>query len=66
MSLNYFFGASVAALLVWNSTSIDISMIGVTVPLLVVSYLTFKFSMGRVEDANKHTEEVRGPYPGRR
>ena len=58
VSLNYFFGASVAALLVWNSTSIDISMIGVTVPLLVVSYLTFKFSMGRVEDANKHMEEV--------
>lgn len=58
VSLNYFFGASVAALLVWNSTSIDISMIGVTVPLLVVSYLTFKFSMSRVEDANRHMEEV--------
>lgn len=62
LSLNSFVGASIAALLVRSSTSIDMSMIGAIVPLVVVSYLTFKFSLGRVEDAEKHLAQVNNLY----
>ena len=36
--------------------------IGIIVPLLVISYLTFKTSLGRVEDATRHVEEVNQLY----
>jgi len=62
LSINYFFGASVAVLLVMYTNSIDIWYVGVIVPLLFVLYFTFRTSMGRVEDANKHVEEVNRLY----
>src|SRR5262245_25901480 len=58
LSLNYICGASVAILLVMYTRDIDIRFVGVIVPLLFVLYLTFKTSMGRVEDANRHVDEV--------
>jgi putative nucleotidyltransferase with HDIG domain len=42
--------------------TIDLVAIGVIVPLLVVSYLTFKMSLGRVEDATKHVDEIKHLY----
>jgi diguanylate cyclase (GGDEF)-like protein/putative nucleotidyltransferase with HDIG domain len=62
LSLNYFCGASVAILLVMYTRDIDIRFVGVIVPLLFVLYFTFKTSMGRVEDANRHVEEVNRLY----
>lgn len=62
LSLNYFCGASVAALLVIYRRQIDIPYIGVIVPLLLVLYFTFKTSMDRVEDANKHVDQVNRLY----
>ncbi len=41
------------------STSPALSII---VPLLIISYLTFKTSLGRVEDATRHVEEVNRLY----
>jgi len=58
LSLNYFCGASVAALLVIYRREIDIPYVGLIVPLLLVLYFTFKTSMDRVEDANKHVEKI--------
>jgi putative nucleotidyltransferase with HDIG domain len=62
LAVNYFGGASVAALLVTYTKEVDFTTLGIIVPLLLISYLTFKTSMGRIEDANKHLLEVNKLY----
>ena len=65
LSLNYFSGASVAALLLpylQGQESQFIKVIGVILPLLLISYLTFKTALGRVEDANSHLRELNRLY----
>ena len=62
LSLNYFCGASVAVLLVGYNRAIDLRFVGVVVPLLLVLYFTFKTSMQRVEDADKHVQELNSLY----
>jgi diguanylate cyclase (GGDEF)-like protein/putative nucleotidyltransferase with HDIG domain len=62
LSLNYFGGASVAFLLVGYNRTINISYIGAIIPLLLVLYFTFKAAMGRVEDADKHVEQINRLY----
>jgi putative nucleotidyltransferase with HDIG domain len=62
LSLNYFCGASLAILLVGYNRTIDLRFVGVVVPLLLVLYFTFKTSMQRVEDANKHVDELNTLY----
>ncbi|HET9218587.1 MAG TPA: HD domain-containing phosphohydrolase [Terriglobia bacterium] len=62
LSVNYFGGASVAALLVAYTREIDFTTLGIIVPLLLISYLTYKMSMGRIEDANRHLLEVNKLY----
>jgi putative nucleotidyltransferase with HDIG domain len=58
LSLNYFCGGSVALLLVVYTRDVDLHFIGVIVPLILVLYFTYKTSMGRVEDANRHLNEL--------
>src|SRR5215831_12094645 len=58
LSLNYFSGASVALLLVVYTRDVDLRFIGVIVPLLLVLYFTFKTSMQRVEDSNRHLQQL--------
>jgi putative nucleotidyltransferase with HDIG domain len=62
LSLNYFGGASVAALLVVYTRRFDWTFFGVTMPLLLVLYMTFRASMARVADATKHLEELNSLY----
>jgi putative nucleotidyltransferase with HDIG domain len=62
LSVNYFSGASVAALIVTYTEKLDISMLAVIVPLLVVSYLTFRTAMGRVEDTYTHLSDLNKLY----
>jgi hypothetical protein len=62
LSVNYFGGASVAALLVSYTRGIDLTALGIIVPLLLISYLTNKTSLGRIEDANQHLQEVNTLY----
>jgi putative nucleotidyltransferase with HDIG domain len=62
LSLNYFGGASVAALLVFYTRKFDWTALSVTIPLLLVLYLTFRTSMARVADATKHLEELNALY----
>jgi putative nucleotidyltransferase with HDIG domain len=62
LSLNYFGGASVAALLVTYTKNLDLTYLAVIVPLLVVLYFTFSMSMGRVEDANRHLTQLNTLY----
>ncbi len=62
LSVNYFGGGSVAGLLVTYSREIDFTTLGIIVPLLLISYLTFKTSLGRIEDANLHLTHVNKMY----
>lgn len=62
LSLNYFGGASVALLLAINWTSLMNWALLVVVPLVVISWFTFKTSMDRVEDANQHLTELNRLY----
>ncbi len=62
VSINYFGGASVAALLVSYTRTVDFMALSIIVPLLVTSYLTHKMALGRVEDAVVHVDEVNRLY----
>jgi putative nucleotidyltransferase with HDIG domain len=67
LSLSYFSGASVAALLLPYLQAPDklldfLPAIGLLVPLLLISYLTLKTSLGRVEDATKHLSQLNRLY----
>ncbi len=62
LSLNYFGGASVAILLAINWPNLSLGALGVVVPLVVIFWFTFKLTMDRVEDANKHLTELNRLY----
>lgn len=62
LSVTYFSSASVAALIVTYSRELDFSTLAVIGPLMLVSYLTFRTAMGRVEDSNKHLSELNRLY----
>ena len=62
LSLNYFGGASVAAVLVVYAKSMDWAIVGIIVPLLAISYLTFRTTLGRLDDANAHLTELNRLY----
>jgi putative nucleotidyltransferase with HDIG domain len=49
-------------LLVTYSHRFDLSTLAIIVPLLVVSYLTFRTAMGRVEDSSNHLSELNTLY----
>jgi putative nucleotidyltransferase with HDIG domain len=65
LSLNFFSGASVAALLIPYLQVPGpgfIRITGVLLPLLLIPYLTLRTALGRVEDANKHLAELNKLY----
>lgn len=62
LGLNYLGGASFAALIVTYRQQVDLTMVGVIVPLLVITYLTFRTSLGRLEDANRHVGQLNELY----
>lgn len=62
LSLNCFSGASLAALLIPYTQHISFSALGLILPLLLISYLTFKTAMGRVDDSNRHLGELNRLY----
>jgi putative nucleotidyltransferase with HDIG domain len=61
-SLNYFGGASVAALLVGYRGSVDVTLLLVVAPILLVLHFTFRTVLGRVEDSNQHLARVNKLY----
>ncbi len=61
-SLNYFGGVSVAALLVSYTRSVDLSAIAIILPLLLITYLTHRTSLGRIEDSKRHVEQLGDLY----
>lgn len=62
LSLNYFGGVSVAALLISHSSSIDFNTVGIILPLLIITYLTYRTSLARLADAQRHITQVNDLY----
>jgi putative nucleotidyltransferase with HDIG domain len=62
LSLSFFSGASVSILLISISREINLTALAVVVPLLIISYLTYHTSMARVEDANRHVDQLNHLY----
>ena len=62
LSVNYVGGACVAALLVSYTARVNVTALSIIVPLLVITYLTFRTSMGRLEDANRHVLQLNELY----
>lgn len=62
LSANYLASASIAAILVIFSQSIDFGLVALLLPLLVVSFLAFRTTLGRLDDANTHLSEVNRLY----
>lgn len=62
LSVNYFGGVSVAALLVPYALRIDPAAIAIVIPLLVLTYMTFKTTLGRVEDSTRHVSQITRLY----
>jgi putative nucleotidyltransferase with HDIG domain len=60
LSLNFFCGASVAALLAVSvdPDKVDLTYLGAVIPLLLALYLTYRTAMGRVQDAMNHLQRV--------
>jgi putative nucleotidyltransferase with HDIG domain len=61
-SLNYFGGVSAAALLASYTRTVDIGAVSVILPLLVTSYLTYRTSLGRLQDAQHHVDQLNAMY----
>lgn len=62
VSINYFLGSSIAIFMVAFADGINLAVVGIIVPILLVSYYTFKTSMGRLEDANRHVHHINELY----
>jgi putative nucleotidyltransferase with HDIG domain len=62
VSINYFVGSSIAMLIVAYTDQIDLTVLSIILPLLVISYVTFRTSMGRLEDAHRHVAQLNELY----
>ena len=62
LSLNYVGGGWVALILVSYARALDLAAVAIIVPLLVIIYLTFRTSLGRLEDANTHVTQLNALY----
>jgi putative nucleotidyltransferase with HDIG domain len=62
VAVNYFLGSSIAIFMVAFADGINLGVVGIIVPILLVSYHTFRTSMGRLEDANRHVSHISELY----
>jgi putative nucleotidyltransferase with HDIG domain len=62
LSLTYFGASSVAILLAINWPSLSFGALAVALPLVVIFWLTFRLTIDKIEDANKHLAELQRLY----
>jgi HD-GYP domain-containing protein (c-di-GMP phosphodiesterase class II) len=62
LSLTYICGASVAAVVAVYNRQLDFAFFGVILPILLVLYFTFRTTMGRLEDAHRHVDQLNTLY----
>ena len=58
LSLNHLVSASLAVILVAYTPAIDFPTISAVLPLLLITHLMFRMSLGRVDDAHRHVSQV--------
>jgi putative nucleotidyltransferase with HDIG domain len=61
-SLNYFGGVSAAAILVSSTRHVDWGALSIIIPLLIISYLTYRTAFARIQDAQRHLEQLNDLY----
>src|SRR4030095_2064279 len=62
MSINYFVGSCVAMAVAAYAAELNFAVLAIILPILFVSYYTFRTSMGRLEDANRHVQHINELY----
>jgi len=62
LAVNCYAAASLAALAVGGPSGINPEVVGLVVPLLVLSYVAYREASTRVDDAQRHVGEVRHLY----
>ena len=62
LSLNYLGGAWVALIFMNYARAINLAAVAIIIPLLVIIYLTFRTSWGRLEDAHEHVTQLNDLY----
>lgn len=62
LCLNAFAGSSIAGLLISHMREVDLAALGIILPLFIVSYLTFKTAVARIEDSNGHLAALNKLY----
>ena len=62
LSASYLASAAIAAILVVFTNTVDLALAGVLLPLVVVSFLAVRTTLGRLDDTNKHLSEVHSLY----
>jgi putative nucleotidyltransferase with HDIG domain len=58
VAINFAAGASIAVFVAVNSSSVDLSFIGVILPLMLVVYFTYRWSSKRVEIEQEKVQEL--------
>jgi putative nucleotidyltransferase with HDIG domain len=62
VSVNYFVGSCIAMFVAAYAAELNLAVLGIIVPILLISYYTFRTSMGRLEDANRHVRHINELY----
>lgn len=62
LSANYLASASIAAILVVFSQALDFALAALLLPLVFVSVLAYRTTLGRLDDANEHLTQVNQLY----
>jgi putative nucleotidyltransferase with HDIG domain len=62
LAINYYAAASLATLAVANPSGFNLEVVGLVVPLLVLSYVAYKEASTRVGEAQRHVREVKHLY----
>jgi putative nucleotidyltransferase with HDIG domain len=62
LGINFYAAASLATLAVNHASGLNLEVVGLVVPLLLLSYAAYKAAASRVEDAHRHLTEVEHLY----
>ena len=62
VSINYLVGGFISMFVVSYLDEVNIAVLGIVIPVLLVSYLTLRTSIGRLEDANRHVSQISELY----
>jgi signal transduction histidine kinase/CheY-like chemotaxis protein len=62
LAINYYSAAAVASLAIANGRGVDFQVVGLVVPLLVLSYAAYLQASRRIDEAHRHVDEVERLY----